>query len=847
MAESALDASLRYLAAGMSVIPIRNDTTKAPAVAWDRLKKNHAAEKEVRHWHRNGDIGVAVACGPVSNDTIVFDFEYLDYYSAWEAELSTECRQVLETAPHVRTPGKDEAGGRHVYIRWPGVLRSTKLARMSHEEAERRCGDSGATTAIEIKGDGGYVLAPGCLPGCHKSGRLYSLLPGPDITEAPEVSDDILMEMVRIALELSCGVEKVARPQSSLSGGSGIGDRPGDDFCRRASWDEVLCPHGWVSMRSSGGVAFWTRPGKGTGVSATTGFCRSDSAGGLLYVFSTNAWPFEAERAYNLFGAYALLEHNGDFRKAAGGLARLGYGSATVQCATAPVTLNTSVEAVDGGGEELPPDGPPGGDISWPKHVLPAALERYAEELAVAMSCPVDFPAAVMLSISSALVGNARSLRVNRTWKEAGRIFLATVGEPGSGKSPAVKHLFKPLVSTQKKLSDAWQEQRDTYEQDVCNYEAASKAYARRRAEGKLHDQDEPPQRPSLPPFKHIFTTNATTEGLVPMLAENPRGFGVMKDELTSWINSMNQYKAGGKGDDRQFWLSVWGGETIKVDRKGDRDRGPVIVEDPLICLYGNIPPDHLGDIQDSKGRRDGMLDRFLFVYPEGGPWPEIIGTPPPEESDQAWLDAMAEMSSWEMDTTAGSAEPVYVDFTPGGIAVRDAWYAMHAREANAEGFDASLKSAWSKLRAYYFRLCLVIHCMRAACGEDVAAVDEDTTERAGALILYFKRHLLRVYGKLGSKPEDTLADRVARWVAGREGMRATARDIQRATFCKKASEAEAIIRDLVDRGYGTLEAGVKPKRGPTPQSVFVLAGAPAPKLYVPDNTTPTDKTGGTG
>src|SRR5262249_29606461 len=55
----------------------------------------------------------------------------------------------------------------------------------------------------------------------------------------------------------------------------------------------------------------WRRPGKGYGLSATTNYKGSD----LLYVFSTST-PFDSLRSYDKFGAYAVLEHKGDFTAA---------------------------------------------------------------------------------------------------------------------------------------------------------------------------------------------------------------------------------------------------------------------------------------------------------------------------------------------------------------------------------------------------------------------------------------------------------------------------------------------------------------------------------------------------
>lgn len=72
-----------------------------------------------------------------------------------------------------------------------------------------------------------------------------------------------------------------------------------------------------------GEITLWKRPGKRErGISATTNYAGS----GLLYVFSTNAAPFEAERAYSKFAAYTLLNHGGEFVAAARALAAQGYG-----------------------------------------------------------------------------------------------------------------------------------------------------------------------------------------------------------------------------------------------------------------------------------------------------------------------------------------------------------------------------------------------------------------------------------------------------------------------------------------------------------------------------------------
>ena len=106
------------------------------------------------------------------------------------------------------------------------------------------------------------------------------------------------------------------------------GDRPGDAFNRSATWESILGPHGWrQARRRADGSAEWTRPNKDGGVSATTGFCRSDGKE-LLFSFTSNGGAIPPLKAIDKFGAHALLNHGGDFAAAARALAAAGYGPA---------------------------------------------------------------------------------------------------------------------------------------------------------------------------------------------------------------------------------------------------------------------------------------------------------------------------------------------------------------------------------------------------------------------------------------------------------------------------------------------------------------------------------------
>jgi hypothetical protein len=144
------------------------------------------------------------------------------------------------------------------------------------------------------------------------------------IMDMPELGSVVTAGMIQ-AIIADIG-EHAPQHETHFNAGES-GDRPGDDFNRRASWAEILEPTGWKIARDLGEEMRWTRPGKDEGASATTGYCKSDVSGDMLHIFSSNAPPFHGGESYSKFSAFALLNHAGDFSAAAKALVAKGYGA----------------------------------------------------------------------------------------------------------------------------------------------------------------------------------------------------------------------------------------------------------------------------------------------------------------------------------------------------------------------------------------------------------------------------------------------------------------------------------------------------------------------------------------
>jgi hypothetical protein len=313
-----LQVALRAHAAGISVIPPEQDGTKRPlGSSWKRWEQERPSEAQIRKWYAGGRTGVGFVCGAVSGHLEALDFESEEVYRAFQdAARATGLGNLLErieTSYIERSPG----GGFHLLYRCEPAKPSTKLARRSGPPDEK--GQPTIKTLIETKGEGGYiVVAPSC-GNVHPSGEPYVLLRGGVETIAtitPEEREQ-LWNLAKTFDEMPPREELSRRIQ--VPPGC---ERVANDFDAKTSWDDLLPRWGWKKVYERNGVGYWRRPGKEQGHSATTNYKGFD----LLYVFSTST-PFEPERWYSKFAAYALMEHDGDFHAAARALAEQGYGA----------------------------------------------------------------------------------------------------------------------------------------------------------------------------------------------------------------------------------------------------------------------------------------------------------------------------------------------------------------------------------------------------------------------------------------------------------------------------------------------------------------------------------------
>jgi putative DNA primase/helicase len=322
------ETAVLALAHGFSVIPAATNGTKAPwpdGPRWAKYQKQPPTPTDVERWFAGGKYhGMGVVCGAVSGGLEMLEFEgraieegVLDaFLHAADAAGLVDLVDRVADGYQEQTP----AGGLHWLYRCDTVAGNTKLASRPATGTELEDNvDEKIKVLIETRGEGGFVVTAPSNGATHPSGRPWELVLGGFDTVATitTVEREELHELARL-------FDRVDQPKTTkpATSAADTGARPGDDYNTRTSWPELLEPHGWVLVFERSGVAYWRRPGKDRGISATTNALGTDR----LKVFSSST-AFDTQATYDRFGAYAHLEHSGDITAAAKTLRGDGFGS----------------------------------------------------------------------------------------------------------------------------------------------------------------------------------------------------------------------------------------------------------------------------------------------------------------------------------------------------------------------------------------------------------------------------------------------------------------------------------------------------------------------------------------
>ena len=404
----------------------------------------------------------------------------------------------------------------------------------------------------------------------------------------------------------------------------------------------------------------------------------------------------------------------------------------------------------------------------FPAGVLPLRVLGFVVEAAEALGVDPALIAGPCLATIAGCLGNRRKIIVKSgAWTEPAILWVAIVQPSGAKKTPAIKGVLAHLERREARAIALYEKQRE-------------------RREGHEQLQTLQPNR--------LLVSDITAEALLATHAMAPLGLILHRDELGGWLNSFNQYKAGGKGGDAQTWTEMHQGGLALIDRKTG---GTFSVPRAAVSIVGGVQPELLRKAISGEHMFDGIASRLLFVAP-----PEIVNTWSEETiSDEArtrWNELQDELLSLQPDN---DGDPVDLPMTVEAKAVWVDYFNVHSQQQAAEG-EGPMRSALAKLEAATARLALVV---QLADNPQATHVGVEAMRAGIALSGWFEGQARRVYSGFKESAKDRERRAVYDWIAGK-GRSTTMRDFARLGPARFRKRAQELLNDLVDVGMAKVD-----------------------------------------
>ena len=827
----ALEAARWYISQNLGVFPVQRGGGKepVPGCKWTKYAVELASDTQLVEWFGGpAPFGVGVPCGRVT----VLDFENKrgDAYAEWLEKLPAQVREEAGRLPTVATP----SGGRHVWCFTDLPTPSKKLAYYPAVSDEN--GSPRKITKIEIKGQGGYVLAPGSPAACHDAKKPYEWLnrDGFGVPVAAELWD--AMGLAAVACnEFVAPVRatrKVAVPRQSGD------DRPGLDAETRAEIYLEQIP-GAVQGQNGSDPTFWAAR------VVVWGFDLGEEAGYRLLerVYNPRCIPPWSEKE---------LRHKckdadkGPYMKARGFLLNAepsGHGPnnidgsgndwGSITCNGVPMNdfkkshVPDAAAAADADDDAAEAPAAPPAYEPFPVDALPRTLRAFVRIAARAITCDPSYVTLPLLTVFGAAIGNSRRLTLKDGFHVPPIIWGGCVGYSGTGKTPGLKPATNAVTSLEESANAQSAKEALDYKEKLLCYKKALAAWNRDEGNSPA------PKEPEVPKFLRYMVQDVTVEALAPILKNNPRGLLVVRDELAGHFGSYDRYasKGGKGGSDSATWLTMYDAGTLTIDRKTGVPP-TIYIPQAAVCVMGGIQPGILRRAMTTDHQDSGMFARFLICMPPHNvaDWNDD-GVP---DAAQAKINYIAKRlySLEPLSQEDGKFVPLRVSLDS---EAKKLWVQYHNAVASEQRSHAhgGLLASLTKLKEYAARLALVIHFVRWAENDpsltDATVLDAVSMASGVRLSEWFIRQKRAAHDLLDDSVDDQELTKLIEWITKKGGSVETRKVTMGCRAFRKKGQAKEALDKLVDAQLGVWESPNNFKLCVTlPPSKATVAQSPA-------------------
>lgn len=391
--------------------------------------------------------------------------------------------------------------------------------------------------------------------------------------------------------------------------------------------------------------------------------------------------------------------------------------------------------------------------IKFPLDAFPKPLQEIISTFNNCYQLPIDFFGASLLTAASTLIGNSYKVEYKYKWEYSAILYTAIVGQPGTGKTPAIKTMLGPLFRIEEEFMKAFKEDLETWNQECF--------------EMKNTNTKEP--EPPRPAPKEMIINDSTMEAINQVLKNNPRGLLLFKDELAAWIGDMNKYRSA--GSDGEAWLSNWSSQIIKINRQG---KDPLFIKRPFINVIGGIQPGVLKKIVGDGKAESGFLARILFAFPDLMKKPYDSDLVPDASVYKKYNEIFDRIN--KLPTKIEPPLTNYETWTVESIILKlsDEGRKLYKKflkdntDAVNENDDETIKGIYVKMESYCLRFALILQILKYCSGDyqiktieeaEKMVIEKPTIAAAVKLINYFKYTAVKVITRFDSPVNQLPAD----------------------------------------------------------------------------------------
>jgi len=359
--------------------------------------------------------------------------------------------------------------------------------------------------------------------------------------------------------------------------------------------------------------------------------------------------------------------------------------------------------------------------------LLPKALDTPLRRIAEKPGLPVEAYYLVLLCVAASLIPSQTRLELDANFKVPPILWGGLVGETGSGKSHIISTLTGPLDTLQAEHSIRYQRRLE-------EYKAALREYEKERR--KSDDAGDPPEKP-VP--VDLYASDYTMEAVGQILSQQPeRGLLISPDELSAFLNSMDAYRKS-KGADRARWLSLYNGQSLKINRKTSDQ---IFVHCTSVSVIGGIQPSVLQTYwREDRSPGDGLWARFA--------WVKVPIVPHSRTRRGATHDPQRLLEAVYRRLQA--FPPMRHELDEEGWRLWDKWECEFDEPLLTEP-NERIRATLPKTKERAARIALVLHYLDAACAGVTPSqvIPASTLARAIEFTRWLQNQTRLIYGELG-------------------------------------------------------------------------------------------------